>query len=417
MNALTKFGELSIRSKFIIAFCVLFLWLGSAQITQFVLFISYIKQYNEMTETITLTNSIHGELREELDIEIRDIVYGKVHFDEGVQYQLLDQMRLHLNVISSKDTENRFLSEISEVEKTLDSAEEYINKLGEQIKFDAPAEEKYITQEYISIASQLINENVQTLLQKTLQESEKNELAIKNQMNNDVRISIFIFVIVIFTSFIFVWIISNNIARPIRLLRDYSNEIANGNLTIQMKTIQSENEVGDLYKTFKLMTNHLKQMIDSVLETSNHIVNASKDLHESMDDNRKAGEDIAYTQQEIYFFFRNQEEINNKILNLEREILDLTLLQQEELLKNSTKNKANYNNMIEVNNKLIEIVQQLLSLSTTTQKQSKDNQIHMEKLSILGEEQLTTIEEIAEASEKQLANAQTLQKYIKKFRI
>ncbi len=108
-----------------------------------------------MTETIHLTNSIHGQLRDQLEEEIRDIVYGKVYFEDGNQYKILGQMERHLNTVESKETASPFKQEIQEVRNVIGATTEYIDRLGNQIKTNAPAEQKYITQEYIGVASGL----------------------------------------------------------------------------------------------------------------------------------------------------------------------------------------------------------------------------------------------------------------------
>src|SRR5699024_909910 len=164
MNTFTRFRKLPIRSKFLFIFILLFVWFALIQLVQLFFFFSHIKQYDEMTETIHVTNSIHGQLRDQLEEEIRDIVYGKVYFEDGKQYQILEQMEEHLNTVASKEMAKPFTKEIAEVRTVIGTTTEYIDRLGTQIKTNAPAEEKYITQEYIGIASGLINEHVQTLL-------------------------------------------------------------------------------------------------------------------------------------------------------------------------------------------------------------------------------------------------------------
>jgi methyl-accepting chemotaxis protein len=407
MKRRIKLADLSIRAKLFLAISVIFLWLVMALVMQLFIFVSYIKQYNEMTNTITLTNSIHGQLRENLDEEIRNIVYGKVHFDDGKQYKLLNQMERHLKEVETKDEENRFTKEITSVYTILQTTREYIDQLGEQMKHDAPVEEKYITQEYIGIASQLISEDVQTLIQKTLIESEKMEKEIHQKLTNDIKLSIIIVLMVMISAIIFVLYISRTIVKPIHLLIDYSTQIAKGNLTIDMELITYRNEAGRLYESFKKMAFHLKDMIYSVLNRSKEIVFISTTIYQSAEDNIKIGEEVGTIQQSLSTYLNEHGTLVKEALDW-KDKLDHALYQylKADSIDGEKILPTIHGYMEKLDVSMIDIKEHL-----------QKNSSLIEKLSALNEEQLTTVEEIADASEKQLDQVKQLKHYIKKFKI
>ncbi|WP_186577052.1 HAMP domain-containing protein [Aquibacillus kalidii] len=309
MNALSKMSNLTLRTKFVIAFVTLFVWLAAANSVQIILFIGYVKQYNEMMETITLTNSINGVLLHQLDDEIRDIVYGKTSFESGNQYKLLAQMNTHLDEIELADQKDRFNADITEVRNTLTTANEYVDKLGEQIKFNVPAEEKYITLEYLDIISDLTDEQVQELLQSTLKVSEESKSKIVYSLKRDISIYIGVFSIVILLSFIFAWYISGSIVKPIRRLRENANKIADGNLTVDAVVVNSTNEIGDLCRSYNRMSDNLKKIIQDVRDTNDEVMLSSKDIHHSIQENQMAGEEVANATQAISINLQKQDEI------------------------------------------------------------------------------------------------------------
>ncbi|UOQ50117.1 methyl-accepting chemotaxis protein [Gracilibacillus caseinilyticus] len=412
MNAFTKFRQLPIRSKFLILFLLLFIWFGIIQVVQFFFFTNYMKQYNEMTETVHLTNSIHGQLRKQLEEEIRDIVYGKVYFEEGQQYQILSEMKQHLDAVADKDTAQPFSVEIKEVRSVLTSTTEYVDRLGNQIKFNASAEEKYITQEYIGIASELINDHVQTLLQKTLQESEQQKIEMKENINRNIIISIVVFLLLVIISFFIIWNASNRTLKPIYSLQNYAREIAKGNLNVSIKPVTATNEIDDLYNGFHVMTDYLKHIISQVNQTSNEIIYTSHQIHLSTEDNLSAGEQITSTTQLITQDLHMQ---NIQLRQLQQE--NLKLLQEQLQFEKQLTHLPQENHIKEHTTITISMIRHLQQNLEEFHKQITKCMTNMGIIGTLGEEQLTTIEEIAEYSDKQLTDLEQLQQHLRQFKV
>ncbi|MGP4041405.1 HAMP domain-containing protein [Gracilibacillus sp. D59] len=413
MNAFSKFRKLSIRSKFLILFVLLFIWFGLIQLVQLFYFISYIKQYNEMTETIHLTNSIHGQLRDQLEEEIRDIVYGKVYFEDGRQYQILNQMEDHLNTVASKEMAQPFTNEIEEVRTILETTTEYVDRLGHQIKFNVPAEEKYTTQEYIGIASGLINEHVQTLLQKNLQESERQKEAIKEKINRDIGTSITVYILLLVITFLIIWVVSKYMLKPIYSLQNHAKEIAKGNLNVLINPVTATNEIDDLYNGFHLMTNYLKHIISQVHHTSNEIIHTSRQIHQSTEENLAAGEQMTSTSQ---FITHDLQQQHLQLQQLQRE--NERLLQKQISFQKQLINLPDEHHLIHEHTSItITMISQLQKNMEEFKTQITKCFTNMEVIGALGEEQLTTIEEIAENSDKQLAYLDQLQEQLRQFTI
>ncbi|WP_226669570.1 methyl-accepting chemotaxis protein [Metabacillus litoralis] len=331
MKSKIKLSDLSLRTRLILVFLVILLWLAAINCVQIYLFVGYVRQYNAMMETITLTNSINGELKQQLDNEIRDIAYGRVPFGEGSQYELLGNMKQNLNTIENDDKKGRFTEEISNVRETLMSANDYIDKLGEQIQRNVPADERNTTYEYITIITDLIDEQVQTLLQSTLKASEQSQLTIVTSLKRDITIYIFSFITVIILSFLFAWFISGSFVKPIRTLGKKTNEIAEGNLTVGAIAIPSKNEIGDLCRSYNRMFYNLKDIIMNVRKTNDLVVLTSKDIHQSILENRLAGEEVAEATQTISINLHRQDELINKSATT----FDLVFLKFNDILSKS----------------------------------------------------------------------------------
>lgn len=300
---------------------VILFWLATINCVQIALFFGYLKQYSGMMETITLTNSINGTLKQKLDAEIRDIAYGKVHFENGSQYDHLNKMYQNLDKIELDDKEGQFTEEISEVRETLITTTEYIDKLGEQIQINATADERNITYEYITILTDIIDTKVQSLLQKTLLVKGQSENAIAASLKRDIIILICSFIGVVVTSLLFAIYISGNFVKPIRSLGQKTNEIAEGNLTIGIISDFPKNEMGDLCRSYNRMFQNLKDIILNVRKTNDLVVLTSKDIHQSILENQLAGEEVAEAAETISVNLHQQDKLIQKSVSTFEQLL------------------------------------------------------------------------------------------------
>ena len=363
MKAHPKLSDLSLRKRIIFVFLVILLLLATINCVQIYLFLGYVRQYNAMMETIKLTNSINGSLKQMLDEEIRDIAYGKVLFENGTQYDHLNNMYHNLDKIEQDDKNSQFTKEISEVRQTLTTTTEYIDKLGEQIQENAPADTRNITYEYITILTDLIDEKVQSLLQKTLLVKGESQNIISINLKRDITIYICAFISVIMISLFFAIYISGSFVRPIRHLGQKTNEIAEGNLTIGAITYPYKNEIGELCRSYNRMFHNLKDIILSVRRTNDLVVLTSKDIHQSILENRLAGEEVAEATQKISTNLHTQDQlIQNSVSTFEH-----LLYKYNEILGKSNKINLQSNETLHITNKisseLITFHQQLGNMS------------------------------------------------------
>ncbi|MCM3440234.1 HAMP domain-containing protein [Metabacillus halosaccharovorans] len=348
MKAHPKLSDLSLRKRIIFVFLVILLLLATINCVQIYLFLGYVRQYNAMMETIKLTNSINGSLKQKLDEEIRDIAYGKVLFENGTQYDHLNNMYHNLDKIEQDDINSQFTKEISEVRQTLTTTTEYIDKLGEQIQDNAPADTRNITYEYITILTDLIDEKVQSLLQKTLLVKGESQHIISINLKRDITIYICAFISVIMISIFFAIYISGSFVKPIRHLGQKTNEIAEGNLTIGAITYPYKNEIGELCRSYNRMFHNLKDIILSVRRTNDLVVLTSKDIHQSILENRLAGEEVAEATQKISTNLHTQDQlIQNSVSTFEH-----LLYKYNEILGKSNKINLQSNETLHITNKI-----------------------------------------------------------------
>jgi methyl-accepting chemotaxis protein len=348
-------------------------------------------------ETITLTNSINGSLKQKLDEEIRDIAYGKVLFENGTQYDHLNNMYQNLEKIERDDKNGHFAKEISEVRQTLTTTTEYIDKLGEQIQENVPADSRNITYEYITILTDLIDEKVQSLLQKTLLVKGESQNIISTNLKRDITIYICAFIAVIILSFLFAIYISGSFVKPIRSLGQKTNEIAEGNLTIGAIANPSKNEIGELCRSYNRMFHNLKDIILSVRNTNDLVVLTSKDIHQSILENRLAGEEVAEATQTISINLHTQDQLIQKSVST----FEHLLFKYNGVLGKSNKINLQSNETLhitnEISNELVTFQQQFEKICQTIHQVNRDTEI-LQKMSEEMNEYLRSIKLVARES-------------------
>lgn len=89
------------------------------------------------------------------------------------------------------------------------------------------------------------------------------------------------------------------IVKPLQKVVEATNEVANGNLTISLKELNTNDEVGQLSSSVNKMINNLKQLIRQSNRSSTHVLLSSRDLSKSMNEMVQFSTEISSTVQEV----------------------------------------------------------------------------------------------------------------------
>ncbi|GEN55592.1 hypothetical protein GCM10012290_00830 [Halolactibacillus alkaliphilus] len=105
---------------------------------------------------------------------------------------------------------------------------------------------------------------------------------------------------------IVIWLLSNSIARPIGIVTEHMNRLAEGDLTQEQLTLKSKDETGKLAQAMNHLQINLRAMISSVADTSKLLTNHSHTLNQSANEVRTGSEQVAVTMQELASGSENQ---------------------------------------------------------------------------------------------------------------
>ena len=91
------------------------------------------------------------------------------------------------------------------------------------------------------------------------------------------RNSIIAGVIIVILSSIFGFIFSKKIVKPLNMLSSASKELAEGNLNYEFE-IKTNDEIGELAKSFTNMKENLRDLVNQVLSASNNVTNSTAEV-------------------------------------------------------------------------------------------------------------------------------------------
>lgn len=101
------------------------------------------------------------------------------------------------------------------------------------------------------------------------------------------------------TGVILVLFISGRVSRNLKKVVDLSDQIANGNLTVDSLTYQGKDEIGKLSSSINLMKHQLLTMIQQISQTTSSVSSQSEQLSHSAHQVKSGAEQIATTMEEL----------------------------------------------------------------------------------------------------------------------
>ena len=277
----------------------------------------YMNQYNSILDRITFANTINGIL-ESVDVEMREIVAGLRLFENSKQTEILEEVDSKLQIILEGSQTEEIQLQVEMIRRTMQTLKNQIHKIGEQILQGKKVEEQLRTLEYIENITMIIDEEIETLIYYELKNGEQLKQEIRSSFIKTIIMNMIVLFCLTLFSLLSAWFISNSISKPLMHLYGNVSSIAAGDLTVQKVQVNTKNEIGLLAAAFNEMVKHLRQIIQSVGYISDKVYLSSQQLHQSMDANSQASEDIACASQKIVEVIHTQnDELRDSVVQVE----------------------------------------------------------------------------------------------------
>ncbi len=265
--------NLSIRTKILVALCIVILLMGVTNVVSMLQVLSYSRQYDAIITNITTANSISGSIKPDIDTEMWKIVSGKVTFSTGRQYEILENVHTKVEWMLENTDSHRARVKLDLVLRTLQSLKDEVDQMGGKIAQNSTAAENEAILENIRFTSSVLEEVVQNYV---LYEVQRTESQYQVMREGFVRWQIFS-IILIFSavgfSVIAAWSLSKSIYTPIKKLHDVTTTITKNDLQALM-TSENVDEITELGMSFNIMIGKIKELLDAKINEQENLKKA-----------------------------------------------------------------------------------------------------------------------------------------------
>ncbi|MDL2205836.1 sensor histidine kinase [Eubacteriales bacterium OttesenSCG-928-N13] len=222
------------------------------------LMVVFSSQYHSVIAQMKHVASLMPLIRDELMIEMSDIVVGRTRFEDGRQYDMLDSADAQLGQLIRSDAASRFQLEVAR--RTLGTMHSLIDGLGEQMGADGGVDQNMASLEEIR--------NVSTLLLETLQDSINADIdssaAASDRMQQLIWITLLVEILLLIVALSFAMqaqkSLSRSIREPIEQLMAFAGRIASGELSEREPEPEVE-ELKELTSSMNAMAEQLQRLI------------------------------------------------------------------------------------------------------------------------------------------------------------
>jgi two-component system, sensor histidine kinase YesM len=264
---------LSVRSKILLSLCVVILIMSITNIALVLQVLSYSRQYDAIIANITTANSISGHIKTDIDTEMWRIVAGKISFDEGQQYAILDGVNAKLGQMMANTDSSRSRLKLEGIRRTVQSLSEHVDTMGRQIARGSTTAENEQVLEQIRFVSGVVEQVVQDY---ALYEVQRTGTQYEQMRAGFTRWEIFYFVLMfgaIGFSVLAAWGISRSIYLPIKRLHDVTATITKNDLRA-LVTHDNVDEITEMGLSFNIMIGRIKELLDAKVKEQENLKKA-----------------------------------------------------------------------------------------------------------------------------------------------
>lgn len=257
--------NLSIRTKILLALCIVILLMGTTNVVSMIQVLSYSRQYDAIITNITTANSISGSIKLDIDNEMWKIVSGNIKFSEGKQYEIIDNVNTKVRWMMANTDSPRARVKLDLILRTLQSLELYVDQMGDKIAHHSTAAENEIELENIRFVTSVIEEVVQDYVLYEVQRTEGQYQVMREGFVRWQIFSVILIFSVIGFSVVAAWSLSRSIYTPIKKLHDVTTTITKNDLQTLM-TSDNVDEITELGMSFNIMIGKIKELLDSKIK-------------------------------------------------------------------------------------------------------------------------------------------------------
>jgi len=265
--------HLSIRTKILLSFLVVIFLMSLINAILIVQALKFNRQFDAIITNIITANSINGYINPAIDSEMWNVVAGKTEFEEGQQYEIIDDANAKIRWMTQNAASDKSRIKLEVIRRTMDTLTHYVDVMGEQIEQGSRVSQNEQVLDNIRGVSDLVDDLIQEYILFEVNQAEQNY---KETQRNFTRWAITYMVLllcVIGFSGVAAWIISESIYVPIKKLHDVTTTITEQDLQA-LVTSDNVDEITELGMSFNIMIGKIRELLDSKIKEQENLKKA-----------------------------------------------------------------------------------------------------------------------------------------------
>ncbi len=256
--------NLSIRAKILLSLCFVILLMGATNALLIFQVLNVGRQYDAIISNIATAKSVSG-IKTDIDAEMWQVVAGKIEFNQGRQYRIIDAVNTKVRQMMANTDSQRARVKLDVILRTMQTLTQNIDRMGEQIEHSSTAVENEAALENIRFVSSVVEEVVQDYVLFEVQRTDRQYQELREGLVQWV-IS---YVALTFFAIVFAVIatlgISRSIYVPIKKLHDVTSTITKNDLQALM-TRDNVDEITELGMSFNIMIGKIRDLLDAKIK-------------------------------------------------------------------------------------------------------------------------------------------------------
>lgn len=259
--ALLSSTSLSIRQKILASFLVIIIAMGSLNVVLVVQTMRYQQQYDSIMNNITTANNLNG-FSYSISTEMWRIVFGKVQFSKGRQYQIIRDVDQQVRQMMGNTDSARGRTKLRVILLTLDTLTTRIDNIGSMIVKGEKADVVQNSLDEVLWVAGLVEANVQDYMLFEILRSENQYSEIQDNFRQWVVTSIIVLAVAVAFSGLAAWAISESIYVPIKKLHDVTKTITSQDLEVLLSG-EHVDEITEMGMSFNIMVQQINHLLES----------------------------------------------------------------------------------------------------------------------------------------------------------
>jgi len=265
--------NISLRAKILLSFFVVILMLVALVTMMILEVLRFNRSYAAIITNITTANSINGFIKPSIDTEMWRIVAGKISFNEGSQYEIIDQVNSQIDSMMANASSDKSRIKLDVIRRTMATLTGYVDKMGEQIRRGSRVAENELVWDNIRGVSEVVEDSVQDYMLFEVQQAELQYAENQTRFNRWIIVYSILLPCIIGFSIAAAWIISTSIYVPIKALQNLTTTITQNDLKALVSQ-DNVDEITELGMSFNIMVGRIRELLDEKIQEQENLKKA-----------------------------------------------------------------------------------------------------------------------------------------------